>query len=153
MRATSQTTAVIFFTNSTKADSPQNQNRPENTNKSHDDPSHKEQKKDVKIVNNSQEEHEIEIIVTEQHSPNHRKDSHKMTLGGRNEPNGPSNPNRARIDRLDFSGGKTHKVSILTDGEHQDSSFVVTDSEGMGPYVSVHVIINQFDEISVNTVA
>ena len=106
----------------------------------------------MKIVNNGQGEHEIEIIVTKQNSPDHLKDSHKMALGGRNEPNGPSKPNRARIDRLDFSGGKTHKVSVLVDGNHQDSGFIVTDSEGMGTYVSVHVMINQFEEISVNTV-
>jgi hypothetical protein len=50
-------------------------------------------------------------------------------------------------------GVKHIRYPFFTGEEHQDSSVVVTDSEGMGPYVSVHVRINQFDEISVNTVA
>ena len=147
------TAASVFFLDSTEANDTQNQNKLEGSDKSQDFSQHKKRKKDVKIVNNGQLEHEIEIIVTEQNSPNNQKASRKVTLGGRNEPNGPSKPNRAKIDQLDFNGGKTHELSVLIDGVHRGSGFVVTNSEGMGPLVSSHIVIDQFDNVRVNTVA
>ena len=147
------TVASVFFFDSTKANDTQNRNKSESSDKSQDVSRHKQQKRDVEIVNNGQLEHEIEIIVTEQNSPNNQKASRKVTLGGRNEPSGPSKPNRAKIDQLDFNGGKTHELSVLIDGIHRGSGFVVTNSEGMGPLVSLHIVIDQFDNVRVNTVA
>lgn len=124
------------------------------SNSSSDNPSpQNHRKEDVKIVNNGQREYEIEIVVTKQGAPDDPKATRDVTLGGRNEPGGPKKPVKSTIERLDFNGGDTHKVVVTIDEEERGGGYVVTNSHGMGPFVAVHVGINPFGDIRVDTVA
>ena len=112
-----------------------------------------EKMKDLNIINNGQEEHQVRVTVTKQNKPEEIKINEVLTVGGKNEPGGPSNPVQATIQKFNFVGGDTYAINIAIDGEYQGAGYVVTNSDGVGPFVGVEVNINPVEKVRVETTA